>query len=97
MAVEFLRLLDALDCIGMRHVAGFAAAQRVEVFSPFGRDAGRIAQVVFVELFDERGIAARELGGLGKLLEEIDAHAYLPEWSKRVRGCGTHDISVRSA
>ena len=78
VAVQFLRLLDPLDRIGVRDVARFAAAERIELFSPIRRDRIRIAQVVLVEFFHEGGISAGKLGRLGKLLEKIDAHAYLP-------------------
>ena len=59
MAVAFLRLLDAPDCVGMRHVV--AAAEGVEIFAPFRRDRIRIAQVMFVEFFHKRGVAAGKL------------------------------------
>ena len=69
MAVEFLCLFDARDGIGMRHIAGFAAAEGIEVFAPFRRDRIGITQVVFVEFLDEPGITAGKLGRFCELLE----------------------------
>jgi len=58
MAVEFLHRFDARDRIRMRHVAGFAALESVKITAPCRRHRCGIAQVRFVQILDERGVAA---------------------------------------
>ncbi len=77
-AIEFLRLLDAGDRIRMWHVPGFAAIESVEVFTPFRSNRIRVAQITFVPVLDESGVAAGKLGRCRKLLEKTRAHAGLP-------------------
>ena len=60
---------DGVDDRRMRHVAGLAALEAVELGFPLRPDAVRGDQVLLVQVFDVGGIGA-ELGGLRKLLQE---------------------------
>ena len=53
----------------MRQVAGFPALECIEVGFPVAADAVGVDQVLFVQVFDIAGVAAGELGGLGKQLD----------------------------
>src|SRR5204863_9819193 len=55
-----LRQLDErLDDRRVRDVVG-AAAQLIEITTPFAIDACRIGEIAFVQLFDERRVAAEQ-------------------------------------
>ena len=86
VAVEPLSLLDSLDDDRMRHIAGFAALQRIEIGAPFGADRGRIGKVPLVEIFDERSIAACDRRRRLKLLKKIRAHTLAPSRRKSAPG-----------
>ena len=59
---------DLLDDGRMRHVAGFATLQAVEILFPIGPDAIWRHKVLLVQPFDISGIGP-ELRGLGKLFQ----------------------------
>jgi hypothetical protein len=64
---------------GVRGVAGLAAAGLVEVGLPRGGHAGRVGQVLFVEVFDVAGVAAGQLGRAGELLDQaVHGRSLLP-------------------
>jgi hypothetical protein len=60
---------DFVDDRRVRHVAGFAAPEAVEIGLPFRPDAVGRDQILLVQALDVVGIGA-ELRGLGKLLQE---------------------------
>ena len=70
---QFAGLGDLLDDGRMRHVAGFAALETVEILLPLRPDTVRRDQVLFVQILDVGAIGA-ELRGLGKLLQETVHH-----------------------
>jgi len=53
---------------GMRHIT--STLEAVKISLPGNRNAGRINQIVFVEIFDECGIAAGKLRGLEELFDQ---------------------------
>jgi len=63
------RARDRIDHRRMRHVAGFAALEPVEIGLPLRRYALGRHQVLLVQVLEIAGIGA-ELRGLGKLLQE---------------------------
>lgn len=54
----------------VRNIACFTALEAVEIGFPFRTDAVGIGQILFVQVFDEAGVAAGKLGGLRKLLDQ---------------------------
>jgi len=64
---------DLLDDGRVRHVAGFATLQGIEILLPLRPDAVGRHQVLLVQAFDIGGIRP-ELRGLGKLLQETVHH-----------------------
>ncbi len=66
----------------MRNVPGLAAFQLVEVFAPFGRDRGGIRKPGLIEVFDEGGVTAGDMGRLAELLDQTahDDLAGLAQW-----------------
>ena len=62
-------LLDAFHRRRMRDI-GFVAFEPVEIRFPVRTHTGRIGEIVFVKVFDERGVAAGVLRSRGKLLDQ---------------------------
>ncbi len=73
-AALLLCRLDAGDGAGMGDITGLAALEGFEIPVPFGRDGAGIGQPGFVDLLYVIGVAAGELGGFGKLADQVCAH-----------------------
>jgi len=90
---EFRSLHDAEARVRMRHVTGFAPLEGFEVRGPLRAHAGRIGQPLFVQVFDEIGVAAGQLRGLLELLDQA-AHGCLARPALPVL-CGGEEIARR--
>ena len=72
----------------MRHVAGFAALEAVEVGLPLGTDAVRSDQVLLVQVFDVGGIAPPSCEDWANCFRRLSTMAYVARRVGPVTACG---------